>query len=135
MPNFKVISMAELFVIDTFAWIEYFIGSKRGEKVMEFIETKKSITPTIVIAELCAKYSKDGEKFDEKIKFVMHCTNLANLDYSIAESSGRIHTEQRKKIKDFGIVDSVVYATALKVNAKVVTGDPHFNNIKESIII
>ena len=52
--------MGELFVLDTFAWVEYFIGSERGERVKNFIETNNCVTPTIVIAEISAKYVSEN---------------------------------------------------------------------------
>lgn len=35
--------MNNSFVIDTFAWIEYFLGTKRGERVKSIIENNDSI--------------------------------------------------------------------------------------------
>ena len=122
-------------VIDTFAWIEYFLGSKRGEKVKEFIESNNAITPTIVIAELSARYSKDARDFAGKSRYIGFNTKIAVLNNEIAEFAGKIKTEQRKKKKSFGIVDSIIYATALTLNAKIVTGDPHFRDIKEAVMI
>ena len=127
--------MDDSFVIDSFAWIEYFLGSKRGEKVKEIIENNTSVTPTIVIAELSAKYSTEGKDFSDKLKFIKFNTNIIGLNDDIAEFAGRIKTSQRKKKKDFGMADSIIYATAIKLSAKVVTGDPHFEDIKEAILI
>ena len=36
---------------------------------------------------------------------------------------------------NLGAIDSIIYATALTLNAKVVTGDPHFKDIKEAVMI
>lgn len=135
MKNSKGIIMNDKFVIDTFAWVEYFLGSKRGEKVKELIESDNAITPTIVIAELSARYLKQSRNFADKSKFIRFNTNIAILNSEIAEFAGKIKIEQRKKKKGFGMVDSIIYATALTLNAKVITGDQHFNDIKEAIII
>ena len=43
--------------------------------------------------------------------------------------------EIRKKIKDFGLADVFVLLTARKLNAKIITGDPHFKGFKEAILI
>jgi hypothetical protein len=44
------------YVIDSYAWIEYFMGTKTGEKVKPIIEnTEEKITPTICLAEIYAK--------------------------------------------------------------------------------
>ena len=135
MKNSKGIAMDEKYVIDSFAWIEYFLGTKKGEKAAQFIESRNGITPSIVIAELSAKYSKEGREFSNKLKFIKFNTSIAILNDEIAEFSGRIRTKERKKKSTFGIADAVIYATALKLRAKIVTGDPHFSDIKEALLI
>ena len=50
--------MTSNYILDSYAWIEYFRGSKKGEKVREFIQNEKCFTPSIVIAELADLYSK-----------------------------------------------------------------------------
>ena len=134
MKTFKE-TMNDIFVLDAFAWVEYFLGSERGEKVKSFIESNKCITPTIVIAELSAKYSNEGKDFTNKLKFIKFNTNVAVLSDEIAALSGKLKIEQRKTKKEFGIADSIIYATALVYNARIITGDPHFDNIKEAVMI
>ena len=47
------------YIIDTFAWIEYFKASEMGKAAKEFIESEQSVTPTIVISEISRKLRKD----------------------------------------------------------------------------
>jgi len=42
-------------VYDTYAWIEYFLGSSKGVKVKELLK-KGGYTPSIVLAEISRKY-------------------------------------------------------------------------------
>lgn len=128
-------AMDEKYVIDSFAWIEYFLGTKKGEKAAQFIESRNGITPTIVIAEISAKYSKDGKEFSDKLKFIRFNTSIAILNDEIAEFSGKLRTRERKNKNAFGMADAIIYATALKLKAKIVTGDPHFSDIKEAVLI
>ena len=46
-----------------------------------------------------------------------------------------LHTEMRKTEKDFGLADAYVLATARKLKAKILTGDPHFKNVKDAILM
>ena len=55
------------------------------------------------------------------------------MDFSV--SAGMTHAEIRRKIKDFGLSDAYVLAAARKLNAKILTGDPHFKNMKEALSI
>ena len=43
------------YIIDSYAWVEYFKGSEQGESAKDFIENKNSATSVITIAELSEK--------------------------------------------------------------------------------
>lgn len=44
------------YLIDSYAWLEYFMGTGAGEKVKPLIESlDEKITPTICLAEVYAK--------------------------------------------------------------------------------
>lgn len=57
------------------------------------------------------------------------------LDEKIAVESAKIDCAMKKKIKGWGLADSVVYATGLAKNAEIVTGDEHFKGLKNVIFI
>lgn len=61
----KVNSMSYDWVFDSYAWIEYFRGSRKGERVRKYVEDGRGVTPMIVIAELSAKYSMENWDFRE----------------------------------------------------------------------
>ncbi len=55
----KLSFMMSKYVIDAYAWIEYFKASKYGENAKKYIESKSAITPTIVVAEVSRKLQKE----------------------------------------------------------------------------
>jgi predicted nucleic acid-binding protein len=122
-------------VIDSFAWIEYFAGSGKGELAKKYIESGRSITPTIIIAELSAKYAKLKEDFDPKLRFITLKSRTVALDEDIAKLAGTINVERKSKIDRWGIVDSIVLATARIQKVRVVTGDEHFRDLQEVVMI
>jgi predicted nucleic acid-binding protein len=122
-------------VIDTFAWIEYFAGSDRGEKAKPFIESGDGLTPAIVVAEFTDKYVRENFNPEERLKFIRTRTTIVSLDDEIAEEAGRISAERKRKIKRWGLVDSCVLATARAKGARVVTGDEHFDDLKDCVRI
>ena len=122
-------------VIDTFAWIEYFAGTARGEKAKPFIETGDGITPALVVAEFTDKYVREGIDPDERLKFIRTKTMIQPHDDVAAEAAGRISAERRANVKGWGLVDSCVLATAREKGLKVVTGDEHFRSLTEAIMI
>jgi len=122
-------------IIDTFAWIEYFAGSARGEKARPFIEKGDAITPALVVAELIDKYVREGMNPGERLKFMRTKTMVAPLDDEIAEAAGRINAERRLRVRGWGLADSCVLATARTKGTKVVTGDGHFEDLSDAILI
>ena len=51
--------MSYKYVIDSYAWIEYFRGTRAGAKARRYIKEENSATPTIVIAELSRKLLRE----------------------------------------------------------------------------
>lgn len=126
--------MSYEFVIDSYAWIEYFRGTEKGEKAREFIESGKSATCSIVIAELSEKYTREGKNFEEDFKFILSSAKIVDLNKEIALSAGEINFENKKKIKNWGMSDAIILATANLLGAKVVTGDEHFRNLNSIML-
>jgi predicted nucleic acid-binding protein len=129
------------FVIDSYAWIEYFKGSKRGLSVRNYVEKENSATPTIVIAEISRKLLREilaGRETavgrESKLDFIKTSTFVVELTEEIARLAGEIDVERRKIVKDWGLADSIILATARMEKAKVVTGDKHFVDLKNETI-
>ena len=125
------------FLIDTFAWIEYFKGTKKGEMVRDCIEKEKTFTPTIVLAELSDVYERTKvPNWERDLAFIISKTTILDLNQQQAIESGKIKNAVRKKYKTkFGLADAIILATARKMNAKVVTGDKHFEKLSEVVFI
>ncbi|MBO3832982.1 MAG: PIN domain-containing protein [Candidatus Brockarchaeota archaeon] len=134
--------MSYEYVIDAYAWIEYFRGSKPGEEAKHYIEEENSATPTIVIAELSRKLLKEVGRGVEtiegrrtKLEFIGTITEIIDLSRDIAELSGEIDIERKDKVRNWELADSIILATARKSNAKAVTGDKHFADLKNEVIM
>ena len=123
--------MTSKFVMDSFAWIEYFRGTSKGRKVKELLESQPCFTPTVVIAELSNKYSKENYGFWETdLQFIVENSSTIVLDKEIADMAGKLKEAVRKKYKtNFGLADAIILSTARQINAMVLTGDPHFQEL------
>ncbi|MEM3028230.1 MAG: type II toxin-antitoxin system VapC family toxin [Candidatus Bathyarchaeia archaeon] len=126
------------YVIDSYAWMEYFMGTKAGEKVKPIIEgIEEKYTPTICLAEVYAKTLKveNKELAEKQKKFIKERSALVPLDEEVAVKSAEIDVVMKKKIKGWGLADSIVYATGVIKNAKIITGDLHFKDLPKVEII
>ena len=124
-------------VFDTYAWIEYFKGSDTGAKVKNILESQENdiFTSVISIAELASILKRDSLDIDNCYNIVMHSSKLYFITPEFAKEAGTLHGEMKKKIKDFGMIDSIILLTARKLGAKILTGDPHFKGFKEAVLI
>jgi predicted nucleic acid-binding protein len=126
------------YVIDSYAWIEYFMGTKTGEKVKPIIEnTEEKITPTICLAEIYAKTLRaENDELAEKQRiFIKEKSALAPLDEITAVEAATLTSKLKREIPGWGLADSIVYATALIKKAEVVTSDEHFKKLKNVTFI
>ncbi len=125
-------------LVDSWAWIEYFKGSAAGEKVKRIIEDtqEKIIVSSINIAEVYNSFLRDyshpyNERYAEASRKAMKQRSYVyEVDEEIAVDSARIKHE-----KKWGLGDSIIYATAKREGAKVLTGDPHFKSSNDVIFL
>lgn len=125
------------FVIDAHAWIEYFIGSDKGEEVKKILESDDNeiFTSTVTIAEVVSATKRENRDAEEKYADIINLSKIFFISPEFAKEAGILHAETRKKVKDFGLADAFVLLTGRKLGAKIVTGDPHFKGFKEAVLI
>ena len=122
-------------VFDTYAWIEYFEGSKKGEIAKEYLENSEVLTPVVVLLELSYKFEKEGGDFKKHLNFIKLNSKIVGFNDDFVLSFGKIYNKMKKKIRDFGLADAIVLNTAEIYNANVLTGDKHFSNINGVILL
>jgi len=127
------------YVIDSFAWLEYFIGSPKGKVAQEIIDSRadEKFTPTICVAEVYAKSLKnEGETMAEtRRNFMRDRSAVAPLNEGTAVEAAKIDVARKKEVGRWGLADSVVLATARELNAKVLTGDAHFEGLQDVVML
>ena len=130
------------YIIDAYAWIEYFKASECGEVARKYVESKYCATPAIVVSEVSRKLQKEIELGNEtqegrlkRLEFMRATSQIVDLDFEMAAEAGKIDVEMKKKAKGWGLADSIVLCTARNAKGKVVTGDEHFREIDDVIFI
>jgi predicted nucleic acid-binding protein len=128
--------MSYEYVIDSYAWIEYFRGTESGERARPYIESESAATSSLTLAELKEKYL--GEKwssFEEDLDFIVTRSSVTPVDRQIALLAGEINHKRKGMRSGWGMADSIILATARNASAKVVTGDRHFEGLPDVISI
>ena len=115
-------------LVDSWAWIEYFKGTKPGKAVeLHFARDEKLVTSAINIAEVFGFLSRNQgpELADEGLRFMMEAAFIIPIDADIAVSAALAKNE-----KKFGLADAIVFATAQSHKATILTGDSDFRSVE-----
>ena len=127
------------YIIDSYAWLEYFMGTDAGRKVKQIVDTEadEKLTPSICLAEIYAKVLKteDEERAELRRSFIKARSALIPLDENLAVAAARTDVAMKKKVQNWGLADSIVLSTARHRKGKVVTGDHHFRGLDEAYMI
>ena len=125
------------FVIDAYAWIEYLDGSEKGKRASEIIEddSNEIFTSSATVAEIVSKILRRNQDIRVALNYINNFSAVHDVTQEIGISAAQIHFEAKKKNKNFGMLDAFVAATARKIGAKILTGDPDLKNFKDVIMI
>ncbi len=117
-----------MIVFDTYAWIEYFRGTEEGRAAKMYVESNDEIAvSSLCLAEIRIKYGREGHDAADKLRFILSRSIVVDVTGEIA----LLAAEQRLK-HGLYIVDALMYATALRFNSKLLTGDRHFQKLENA---
>lgn len=131
-----------ILTIDTFAWIEMIRGSPLAAQAREAIEAAEHcLTPSIVLAEVASKCVREGfgdPAVRQELDAIRESSEIVRIDARIAIAGAHNAQELRngaraRKISPPGLADGLVLATARCYDARLLTGDPHFEHRPETL--
>ncbi len=125
--------MTNNFLLDSYAWIEYFLASSMGNKVRAIVENPDNVcyTSVLSITEVVIKLKKLDLNWESAVSTMKSLATPLEIDDIIAVESALLYIEKRKIHKDIGVVDVIIMIQARRNNLIVVTGDAdHFKNEK-----
>src|SRR3989344_5175292 len=99
-----------LLIIDTHAWIEYFLGSKKGEAFQKLFQDDKNTFLTIecCLAEVKGWSLKNNKDFSELFKIIRSNSRIVSINGYDWIDAVAIRFEQRKSHKNFGLFDAML---------------------------
>lgn len=125
------------YIIDSYAWIEYLEGSELGKKVYEVLTNKNNeiFSLNLTIIEIISRVKRKKGDVEIAYNAITANSKVVEINQQIAKKAGLFHTEIKKKINNFGLIDALLLTLARELNAKILTGDIHFKDFKEAIFI
>lgn len=122
-------------LLDSSAWVEFFEGSRKGEKIREIIKEAQCFTSIVSIAELVKWCIKNNLDKDYYIKSIEENSLVLNLKKEIVIKAGMINARHKKIAKKFSMLDSIIYATAISYSLPLITTDNDFSMLDNVKII
>ena len=124
-------------MLDSSAWIEYIIGSSKGEEVFEILKQNQDeiYSLSLIFAEVVSKFKREKEDFNLAFRIISSNSKVLEVSPEIAKEAGLLHAEMKKKKRDFGLIDAIIWVVAKKLNAKLVTCDFHFRAFKNVVLL
>lgn len=131
-------------VVDSYAWIELFIGSEKGRKVKEKLsEANEVYTPDIVLAEIARKYYREhveANTIKARLSKILELSRIVPVDKDVAIRAAELDYDLRKKakengLKEPGLFDAIILGVAKVLDANLITGDEHFRGRPEVVWI
>jgi predicted nucleic acid-binding protein len=134
----------DAFLVDTFAWREYFVGGQKGAQAAEVIDLALDLVPkythTLCLAELVRVYHNSGGDFERDLPVILGRSHLVDhVSKEVAIRSGRLRNQLAKltKVKKGGkhkspgicTVDCVLLAMAIEKGVRLISGGSDFEVI------
>lgn len=116
-------------LLDTSAWVEFFIGSKKGRRVKEVLNNNDCYSSIVTLAELSNWSLKEVQETRKLINTVKELSNIIDLDEDISILAGKLNFERKRVNKKWGMLDSFILATGAIYGLNVLTADKDFEDV------
>src|SRR2546428_13736619 len=81
---------------DSWAWVEYFRGSRAGQAVRAMVEGDEGLfTPAVCLTELKAQYMSEGGDPGERLQFMKLRPSITSVGSAVAEHAAALKIRHR----------------------------------------
>jgi predicted nucleic acid-binding protein len=118
-------------ILDTSAWIEIFEGTGKSHYVAETLKKTDCFTSIVSVAETSDWCAKKGlqHKIGDYIELIKTGSQIVSLDESICRTAGILNCQRKKAGIKWGMIDSMIVATAQVYGLKILTKDNAFRDL------
>ncbi len=115
-------------VIDTSGWLEYLSDGPLAAQYEKYLAKSETIiTPSITLSEVYKKVKKaKGAEVALAVVAQIEKTRVIPLDEEIALMAGDLALDH-----SLTLPQAIAYATALREETRLVTGDPHLKGLEQ----
>lgn len=122
-------------LIDTSAWVEFLLGSRKGNRVRETINSEACYSSIVTIAELSNWAQRENQETERIIDAVKELSAVIGLDEDIAVLAGKLNFNRKKENRKWGMMDSMILATAEMYDMEILTCDDDFSDVSKVTVL
>jgi predicted nucleic acid-binding protein len=131
-----------MLTVDSYAWIEAIRGTPEGHRAVELMESADGCTTASIslaeVAQYCQRVGLSQREVAIKLRWIEESARVEPLDslHAIAGAWALLElraSARRRRLSPPGLGDGLVLATARLNSSRVLTGDPHFEGLPETI--
>ncbi|MBS3113557.1 PIN domain-containing protein [Candidatus Woesearchaeota archaeon] len=122
-------------LLDSSAWVEFFIKSEKGQAVKRYLDIGECYTSIVTLAEISNWAMRENLNGKDLIKFIINSSKISDLNFEISFLAGELNFQRKKIVKNWGMIDSLILATSLIYGLKILTKDSHFRSLENVEIL
>jgi len=124
-------------IIDSYAWVEYFNGSEKGEVLRKLFlsESNSFFTVECCLAEIKGWALRESQDFYKLVRVIRANSEVLEMSEQDWIDAAVERFEQRKKQRDFGMFDAAILVKQKDLRCKVISGDKHFRDLKNVVFL
>ena len=116
---------------------EYLIGSEYGLKLNEILDDESSevYTCAVTLAEVVSKVAREGRDVETAYSLLMSNSQIIDANEELFKIRWVSPCGDAIKRKRLWLGRRLCAGTARKLKSKILTGDAHFKNVKDAVLI
>ena len=119
-------------ILDTSAWVEFIEGTEKGRVVRGILDREENFTSMVTLSEIAQWCLRNGrENVAATIDEVKRISQILPLTETISIRAGKLNHERKKAGKKWGMMDSMIVATAYVYGLKILTKDNAFRDLPD----
>lgn len=125
------------YIVDSYAWVEYLLGSPKGQEVAKLMaeQNREFITIICCLAEINCWALRNNQNFSQIYNIIRANSSIVDISEHEWIDAGKERHMQREKQPDFGLIDAVLLVKQKALGAKILSGDRHFKDIRNTIFL
>jgi predicted nucleic acid-binding protein len=108
---------------------------KIGWEIENFETSNEIYSISLILSEVISKSKRSNQDVGIPFRAITLNSKFVDISPDLSREAGILHAEMKKKNRDFGLVDAMIWVLAKNLNAKLVTCDFHFRNFKNVVLL